>query len=95
MTAGRPEACVILPGFDQRRMAVDGIEINLRVGGDGPPLLLRGYLQTRLTWHRIAPVLAERWRAVAQDVRGKALPAGHFLPEDAPQATVDALLELP
>ncbi|MCB2099576.1 MAG: alpha/beta hydrolase [Rhodobacterales bacterium] len=32
----------------------------------------------------------ETWRERAQDVRGHALPCGHFLPEEAPQETLDA-----
>jgi haloacetate dehalogenase len=35
----------------------------------------------------------EVWDRWAEDVRGLALPTGHFLPEEAPQATADALLE--
>ena len=31
------------------------------------------------------------WKAVATDVRGEALPAGHFLPEEAPEPTLAAL----
>jgi haloacetate dehalogenase len=34
------------------------------------------------------------WRAWADDVRGWALPGGHFLPEEAPEQTRDALLDL-
>jgi haloacetate dehalogenase len=32
------------------------------------------------------------WRAVAEDVRGEALPCGHYLAEEAPEATLAALL---
>ena len=32
------------------------------------------------------------WRAWADDVRGEALDAGHFFPEEAPQATADTLM---
>jgi haloacetate dehalogenase len=32
------------------------------------------------------------WRAVADDVRGRALPCGHYIPEEAPQALLDAAL---
>ncbi|HET9597155.1 MAG TPA: alpha/beta hydrolase [Anaeromyxobacteraceae bacterium] len=32
------------------------------------------------------------WREVAEDVRGEALPAGHYLPEEVPDATCDRLL---
>ena len=33
------------------------------------------------------------WREYAVDVRGQALPGGHFLPEEQPEATTAALLE--
>ncbi|MFP3326062.1 alpha/beta hydrolase, partial [Planococcus sp. SIMBA_160] len=32
------------------------------------------------------------WRERASDVRGEALDCGHFLPEEAPEATLQALL---
>jgi haloacetate dehalogenase len=35
----------------------------------------------------------ETWRERANDVRGKALPGGHFLPEEAPEETYEALRE--
>ena len=62
----------LFPGFARRRIeARDGIEINARIGGDGPPLLLlHGYPQTHALWHKIAPRLAERYTVVAADLRG-------------------------
>jgi haloacetate dehalogenase len=33
------------------------------------------------------------WRAWAPDVRGEALPCGHFLPEEAPDETLRHLLD--
>ncbi len=42
--------------------------------------------------HRMFDPLAD-WRAVAVDVRGKALPSGHFLAEEAPEDTLSALTE--
>jgi haloacetate dehalogenase len=39
----------------------------------------------------LAPL--EIWRQWARDVRGKAIPCGHFLPEENPEATLAALLE--
>lgn len=34
----------------------------------------------------------EEWRQVAADVRGRALPCGHYIPEEAPQALLEASL---
>ncbi len=59
-------------GFSRRSLEVaDGVEIHFRVGGAGPPLLLlHGYPQTHVIWHRIAPALARRFTVVATDLRG-------------------------
>lgn len=58
-------------GFQRRRIGTDGAEINLVVGGDGPPLLLlHGYPQTHVCWHLVAPRLAEHFTVVAPDLRG-------------------------
>ena len=35
----------------------------------------------------------DTWRDVASDVSGHAVPGGHFLPEEAPDETLKALLE--
>lgn len=61
----------LFAGFAQRRLNVDGVEINCRVGGQGPALLLlHGHPQTHVMWHRVAPRLAERFTLVAADLRG-------------------------
>jgi haloacetate dehalogenase len=58
-------------GFAERRVAANGTEIFLRLGGSGPPLLLlHGYPQTHAIWHRIAPALAECFTVVCADLRG-------------------------
>ena len=58
-------------GFKQSRIRTSGAEINLRIGGDGPPvLLLHGYPQTHAMWHKVAPRLAERFTVVLPDLRG-------------------------
>jgi haloacetate dehalogenase len=47
------------------------VRINLRYGGQGPGLLLlHGNPLTHVTWHKIAPALAERFTVVAADLRG-------------------------
>jgi haloacetate dehalogenase len=61
----------VFDGFETRRVATSGAEINLRLGGSGPPLLLlHGYPQTHVMWHRVAPYLAERFTVAAADLRG-------------------------
>lgn len=61
----------LFPGFDSRVIEVPGAEIFARIGGAGPPLLLlHGYPQTHVCWHRIAPGLATRFTVVAADLRG-------------------------
>jgi haloacetate dehalogenase len=46
-------------------------KIFARVGGSGPPLLLlHGYPQTHVMWHRVAPKLSERFTVIAADLPG-------------------------
>ncbi len=61
----------MLTGFDQYRTDVDGVSVHAEVGGSGPPvLLLHGYPQTHVMWHRVAPVLTTDHTVVAADLRG-------------------------
>ena len=61
----------LFPGFSQRRIATSGTEINLITAGSGPPLLLlHGYPQSHIMWHRIAPRLAQQFTVVCPDLRG-------------------------
>jgi haloacetate dehalogenase len=58
-------------GFRQRRIELDELVIHARVGGAGPPLLLlHGYPQTHVMWHRVAPTLAREFTVVCPDLRG-------------------------
>jgi haloacetate dehalogenase len=60
-----------LPGFDYRRVDVEGVTINCAVKGSGPPLLLlHGYPQNHLMWRRVAPALADDHTVVVADLRG-------------------------
>lgn len=57
--------------FTKTRIKANGVSINLVHGGVGPPLLLlHGYPQTHVEWHKIAPKLAEHYTVVAPDLRG-------------------------
>ncbi len=58
-------------GFSRKQIKTRGATINLVQGGRGYPiLLLHGYPQTHACWHRVAPMLAERFTVVCPDLRG-------------------------
>ena len=64
-------------GFEVRKIAVSGVEINLRIGGAGAPLLLlHGYPQSHVMWHKLAPRLAERYTVVAAEPPADAMQLG-------------------
>lgn len=59
------------PGFETRKIQTSGATIHMRRGGSGPPLLLlHGYPQTHVEWHKIGMQLAERFTVVLTDLRG-------------------------
>jgi haloacetate dehalogenase len=61
----------LFPGFAERRIKTSGAEIFVRAGGSGPPLLLlHGYPQTHVCWHKIAGELARHVTLVLADLRG-------------------------
>ena len=61
----------LFPGFESRRIRASGATIHVKVGGDGPPLLLlHGYPQTHAMWHKVAPALARDYTVVCADLRG-------------------------
>ena len=58
-------------GFTTKRLPANGVEIHTLIGGSGPPLLLlHGYPQSHLIWHRVASDLAKNYTIVATDLRG-------------------------
>ncbi len=58
-------------GFRTIDVDAGGINIHARIGGSGPPvLLLHGYPQTHVMWHRVAPRLARTHTVVVADLRG-------------------------
>ncbi|MEM8743845.1 MAG: alpha/beta hydrolase, partial [Pseudomonadota bacterium] len=59
------ESADLFPGFESRTIRTGGTEIFVRLGGEGPPLLLlHGYPQTHHAWHRLAPELAKHFSLV-------------------------------
>lgn len=60
-------------GFSDERIDVaDGMRIRMRMAGSGPPLLLlHGYPQTHVCWHKVAPFLVKAgFTVVVSDLRG-------------------------
>lgn len=65
------KAPALFPEFSHRHVDVGQNVINLRMGGDGPPvLLLHGFPETHLMWREIAPALGARFTVVCADLRG-------------------------
>jgi haloacetate dehalogenase len=63
----------LFPGFRSELVHTPGADIHAVIGPkrDAPALLLlHGYPQTHVIWHKIAPRLAERFNVVASDLRG-------------------------
>lgn len=61
------------PDFDSVFADADGVKLFARVGGpqDGQPvILLHGFPQSHLCWHRVAPTLAAKFRVVCLDLKG-------------------------
>lgn len=58
-------------GFARKQVKTKDTAINLLIGGSGEPvLLLHGYPQTHVCWHKVAPILAEKFTVVCTDLRG-------------------------
>lgn len=58
-------------GFRLDRIDVGDVQLRVRYGGHGPPvLLLHGHPRTHATWHRVAPPLARDHTVVCPDLRG-------------------------
>jgi haloacetate dehalogenase len=58
-------------GFTLETREAAGKAFRLRRGGSGPPLLLlHGNPQTHAMWHKLAPVLAQRFTVICPDLTG-------------------------
>jgi haloacetate dehalogenase len=66
-----PDLADLFPGYASKWIDTRIGKIFARVGGEGPPLLLlHGYAQTNVMWHRVAPVLAQHFTLVLPDLPG-------------------------
>lgn len=60
-----------IPGFEERRLSLEGTGLHYLVGGSGPPLVLvHGLGGAASNFLRIAPALAARRRVVVPDLPG-------------------------
>jgi len=61
----------LFPGFSAELIETSGTTIHVLRKGAGPPLLLlHGYPETHVTWHKVAPQLAEHFSVYVPDLRG-------------------------
>lgn len=61
----------LYPGYAARWIDTSAGKIFVRVGGNGEPLLLlHGHPQSNVMWHRVAPMLAERFTLIIADLPG-------------------------
>jgi haloacetate dehalogenase len=73
----------LFPGFETRHVETSAGKLFARLGGRGAPLLLlHGFPQTHVMYHRIAPELAEHRSLVIADLPG-------YGASDAPAAAAD------
>jgi haloacetate dehalogenase len=62
---------MVFDGFALDFVETGEATLRVRHGGSGPPLLLlHGHPRTHATWHRVAPLLADRHTVVCPDLRG-------------------------
>jgi haloacetate dehalogenase len=61
----------LFPGYAAEWIDTRAGRIFARVGGNGPPLLLlHGFSETHVMWHRVAPQLADQFTLIVADLPG-------------------------
>jgi haloacetate dehalogenase len=66
-----PDLADLFPGYASKWINTKSGRIFARVGGKGPPLLLlHGFSETHVMWHRVAPQLADRFTLIIADLPG-------------------------
>jgi pimeloyl-ACP methyl ester carboxylesterase len=85
-----------LKGVEHRHVNARGLRMHVAETGDGPPvLLLHGWPQHWWCWRHVIPLLADRHRVIAVDLRGQGwtdAPAGGY-EKDVLASDVLALLD--
>ena len=75
-------------GFTSQSIAVDGVNLNVTVGGSGPTVvLIHGYAETSAMWRPLARTLAHRFTVIAPDLPGI---GGSSIPESGLDMTTSA-----
>lgn len=60
-----------LPGFTSNHLTVNDVQLHYILGGQGKPLvLLPGWPQTWWSYHKIMPLLADRYQVIVVELRG-------------------------
>jgi haloacetate dehalogenase len=66
-----PDLADLFPGYASEWINTSAGRIFARVGGKGPPLLLlHGFSETHVMWHRVAPQLADKFTLIVADLPG-------------------------
>src|SRR5436305_2234802 len=66
-----PDLADLFPGYASEWINTASGRIFARVGGNGPPLLLlHGFSETHVMWHRVAPQLSDRFTLIIADLPG-------------------------
>lgn len=61
----------LFPGYESHWIDTSIGRIFARSGGEGPPLLLlHGYAQSNVMWHKVAPALAQKFTLIMPDLPG-------------------------
>ncbi|HZW68843.1 MAG TPA: alpha/beta hydrolase [Pseudogracilibacillus sp.] len=60
-----------MKGMEQGNFNVNGVRLNVWVGGEGKPLvLLHGLPQSAIMWRKVVPKLMENYTVICPDLRG-------------------------
>ncbi|RZM11893.1 MAG: alpha/beta fold hydrolase, partial [Pedobacter sp.] len=70
-TYGATELVKQLPGFTSHYRTVNDVQLHYVQGGQGKPLvLLPGWPQTWWSYHKIMPLLADKYQVIVVELRG-------------------------